>query len=76
MKPRSTVCTSKDKSQVGAGLSLTLLSYRNTLLSYRTALKLPRGRSTIEPEAFNTVGQSNKLQSTNTEPVYVDLVPT
>jgi hypothetical protein len=43
---------------------------------HRTAHKLPRGVGAIEADPFNTVRQSEELQNTNTDPVYVDLVPT
>ena len=37
---------------------------------------LPDGRDTIETNAFYAVGQSEKLQSSNTQPVQIELVPT
>jgi len=40
-----------------------------TFGSHRAAHKLPRGRSAIESHPLNTMGQSQELQSTNTEPV-------
>jgi hypothetical protein len=40
-----------------------------TFGSHRATHKLPRGGSTIEAKALDTVGESEKLQSANTEPV-------
>jgi hypothetical protein len=48
----------------------------STFGSDRTPNKLPCGRRAIESEALDFAGQSQKLQSTNTEPVYIDLIPT
>jgi hypothetical protein len=38
--------------------------------------RLPDGQDTIETHSFNAVGQSEKLQSSNTQPVQIELVPT
>jgi len=43
--------------------------------SHATAHHLPRGSSAIETKALDTMGQSEKLQRTNTKPVYIDLIP-
>jgi hypothetical protein len=40
-----------------------------TFGSHRATHKLPRGGSAIKSKTLDTVGQSQKLQSTNTEPV-------
>jgi hypothetical protein len=52
------------------GLSLTTFGFHGV------THKLPRGRSAIEPKTLDTMGQSEKLQGTNAEPVYINLVPT
>src|ERR1044072_4078245 len=47
----------------------------DTLRLYSTC-GLPDGRDTIETNAFYAVGQSHKLQSSNTQPVQIEFVPT
>jgi hypothetical protein len=48
----------------------------NTFGFYATGDELPDGRDAIETKAFYAVGQSHKLQSSNTQPVQVELIPT
>ena len=48
----------------------------NTFGFYSTGDELPDGRDAIETKAFYPVGQSHKLQSSNTQPVQVELIPT
>jgi hypothetical protein len=48
----------------------------DTLGFYSTGDKLPGGGDAIETKAFYAVGQSEKLQGSNTEPVHIKLVPT
>ena len=48
----------------------------NTLRLYSTGDRLPGGRDAIETYSFDAMGQSEKLQSPNTEPVQIELVPT
>ena len=47
----------------------------DTLGLYSTS-GLPDGGDTIETNAFYVVGQSDKLQSSNTQPVQIEFVPT
>ena len=47
----------------------------NTFGRYSTD-GLPEGRDAIETNAFYAVGQSDELQSSNTQPVQIELVPT
>ena len=48
----------------------------NTFGFYSTGDELPDGRDAIETYSFDAMGQSEKLQSSNTDPVQVELVPT
>jgi hypothetical protein len=48
----------------------------NTPGLYSTGNGLPGGRDAIETNAFYAVGQSENLQSSNTHPVQIELVPT
>jgi len=48
----------------------------NTLGFCSTGDELPDGRDAIKTNAFYAVGQSHKLQSSNTPPVQIELVPT
>ena len=48
----------------------------NTFGFYASGDELPDGRDAIETKAFDAVGQSHKLQSSNTQPVQIKLVPT
>jgi len=48
----------------------------NTLRLYSTEDRLPGGRDAIETYSFDAMRQSEKLQSPNTEPVQIKLVPT
>jgi hypothetical protein len=48
----------------------------NTSRLYSTGDRLPCGGDAIETKAFYAMGQSEKLQSPNTEPVQIELIPT
>lgn len=48
----------------------------NTLRPYSTGDRLPGGGAAIETYSFDTMGQAEKLQTPDTEPVQVKLVPT
>ena len=48
----------------------------NTFGLYSTGDGLPGGGDAIETYSFNAMGQSEKLQSSNTDPVQIELVPT
>jgi hypothetical protein len=48
----------------------------NTLRLYSTGDRLPGGGDAIETYSFDAMGQSEKLQSPDTEPVQIELVPT
>jgi hypothetical protein len=48
----------------------------NTFGLYSTGNRLPGGGDTIETYSFDAMGQSEKLQSPNTEPVQIELIPT
>jgi hypothetical protein len=48
----------------------------NTFGLYSTRVGLPGGRDAIETDAFYAMGQSDKLQSSNAQPVHIELVPT
>lgn len=42
---------------------------------YSTGDRLPGRRDTIEPHSFDAMGQSEKLQSPDTQPVQIELIP-
>ena len=46
------------------------------LNTFATGNDLPDGQDAIETNAFYAAGQSDKLQSSNTQPVQIELVPT
>ena len=48
----------------------------NTLRLYSIGDRLPGGGDAIETYSFDAMGQSEKLQSANTQPVQIDFVPT
>ena len=48
----------------------------NTFGLYSTGDWLPGDGNAIETYSFDAVGQSEKLQSPNTEPVQIELIPT
>lgn len=48
----------------------------NTLRLYLSADRLPGGIDAIESYSFDAMGQSEKLQSPNTEPVQIEFIPT
>ena len=48
----------------------------NTFGLYSIGDGTPDGRDSIETNAFYAMGQSDKLQSSNTQPVQIELVPT
>ena len=48
----------------------------NTFGLYATGDRLPGGGDAIETNAFYAVGQSEKLQGPDTEPIQIELVPT
>src|ERR1044071_307250 len=48
----------------------------NTFGFYSTGNELPDGRDAIETYSFDAMGQSEKLQSPNTQPVQIELIPT
>jgi len=48
----------------------------NTLRLYSIRDRLPGGVDAIETYSFDAMGQSEKLQSPNTQPVQIELVPT
>jgi hypothetical protein len=57
-------------------LGIDTLQLLNTFGFYSTGNELPDGRDAIETKAFYAVRQSHKLQSSNTQPVQIELVPT
>jgi len=48
----------------------------NTVGLYSTGDQLPGGGDAIETYSFDAMGQSEKLQSPNTQPVQIELIPT
>jgi len=48
----------------------------NTLRLYSIRDRLPGGGGAIETYTFDAMGQSEKLQSPDTEPVQIELIPT
>lgn len=48
----------------------------NALRLYATGDRLPGGGVAIETYSFDAMGQSEKLQSPDTEPVQIELIPT
>ena len=48
----------------------------STLRLCSTGDRLPGGGDAIETYSFDATGQSKKLQSPNTEPVQIELIPT
>ena|SRR5215211_1661876 len=48
----------------------------NTFRLSSTRGRLPDGRDAIETYSFNAMGQPKQLQSPNTQPVQIELVPT
>jgi hypothetical protein len=48
----------------------------NSFGLYSIADRLPGGRDAIETHSFDAMGQSEKLQRPDTEPVQIKLVPT
>jgi len=48
----------------------------NTFGLYSTGDRLPGGGDAIETHSFDAMSQSEKLQSPNTQPVQIELIPT
>jgi hypothetical protein len=48
----------------------------NTLRLYSTRDQLPGRGDAIETDSFDAMGQSEKLQSPDTQPVQIELIPT
>ena len=49
---------------------------QNTLRLYSIGDRLPGSGDAIETYSFDAAGQSEKLQSPNTAPVQIELIPT
>jgi hypothetical protein len=65
LRPKAKVQRPKDLIPMRTVEGLVLITFG----SHRATHKLPRGGSAIKSKTLDTVGQSQKLQSTNTEPV-------
>ena len=48
----------------------------NAFRLYAAGDQLPGGGDAIETQSFDAMGQSEKLQSPDTEPVQIELIPT
>ena len=62
----------QDQTNLGVNTSQLL----NTVTLYSTGDRLPDGRDAIETNSLDAMGQSEKLQRPNTEPVEIELIPT